>query len=72
MGIASKRGSANVEAAMILPVLILIIAGMISCSFTLMGRVKDASDSDLEKHEKFMTNMLFTTEDLLRGKWAFS
>ena len=69
---ASKRGSATVEAALIFPVIILTVAAMISCSFELMERIDTAADTHLQETDSFMKNMLFTTEDILRGKWILT
>ena len=51
---------------MVIPLLMLIIAGMIRCSLTLHDRVKDASSSQLEHVQKLMDDRLLTTEDQLR------
>ena len=65
----SKRGSVFVEAAIVIPLLILIIAGIISLSFTLTDRVKTQSEELRQKTARMMENTDLTTEDILRGKW---
>ena len=65
----SKRGSVFVEAAIVIPILVLIIAGLIRVSFTLMDRVKQGSEEILQQNRQMQENENLTTEDILRGKW---
>ena len=69
MKIFSRRGSAVVEAAIVYPITVLAVAGIISCSFTLMDRLSAASEEHLAKHERFMEDRTLTTEDALRAAW---
>lgn len=57
------------EAAIVIPILVLIIAGFIRVSFTLMDRVKQGSEEILQQNRQMQENENLTTEDILRGKW---
>lgn len=57
------------EAAIVIPILVLIIAGLIRVSFTLMDRVKQGSEEILQQNRQMQENENLTTEDILRGKW---
>ena len=57
------------EAAIVIPILVLIIAGLIRVSFTLMDRVKQDSEEILQQNRQMQENENLTTEDILRGKW---
>ena len=59
-----------VEASMVIPLVVLIVAGMISCSFTLMDRVQDASEQHIAQSDEMLASRLFTTEDILRIRWT--
>lgn len=65
----SRNGSATVQAAMIFPVLILIVAGMISIGLSMYEDVK--SDSQLHRDE-MLSEVNAGGIDIsliMRGKW---
>ena len=67
----NSRGSAQVEAALIIPLVILLIAGMIELGMTLEERVRISSIRNAEQAENIIDGGRFPAEAILRGKWYF-
>ena len=65
----NKRGNATIEAALILPLVFLIVAGVISASFTLCDRVKDhaADNRSAAAAAPGVSDRILC--DLVRGRW---
>ena len=63
------RGSAQVEAALIVPLVILIIIGMIKTSITLEEKVVASSAENCAAAELLSRGGKVPTESILRGRW---
>jgi len=57
----SKKGSSSVEAAFVIPIVVLVICGLLSVSLKLYKQVYDESKTITET---------YTEEDSLRGRWV--
>ena len=62
-----SRGSAMVEAAMVFPLVILIVAGVIMTGLKMYSHVR--ADAVFHKSEA-QAELMITAEDILRGKWT--
>jgi len=67
----SKRGSSTVEAALVLPILILIIAALISTSLNYEKEVEESSIENFAKADEWLEDSLDNLEDLSRARWLF-
>lgn len=67
----SFRASAQVEAALIIPLVILIIAGMIRLGSVLFARVAESSGENCIKAELLSGGGHIPAESILRGRWYF-
>lgn len=67
----SSRGSAEVEAALILPLVILIIVGMVKLSVTLCSKVELSSLAGSEAASSIAEGGTIPAESILRGRWYF-
>ena len=67
----SSRGSAEVEAALILPLVILIIVGMVKLSVTLCSKVELGSLAGSEAASSIAEGGTIPAESILRGRWYF-
>lgn len=65
-----NRGSALVEAAMIVPLVILIIMGIVKMSITLTDNVEIASLEHKQQAVKITEATGARGEQVLRGKWT--
>ena len=65
----SFRASAQVEAALIIPLVILIIAGMIRLGTELYSRTAESSAVNVSYAEKLVCGGAIPTESILRGRW---
>ena len=65
----SFRGSAQVEAALIIPLVILIVAGMIKIGMTLEQKVIVSSAENCAAAELLSRGGKIPTESILRGRW---
>ena len=68
---ASLRASAEVEAALIIPLVILIIAGMVKLGAALYAKVYESSAENCIKAEVLAGGGLIPAESILRGRWYF-
>ena len=66
-----SRGSAQVEAALIIPLVILLIVGMIELGMTLEERVQTSSIQHAAQAEDITDGGRFPAEIILRGTWYF-
>lgn len=64
-----SRGSTMVEAAMVFPLIILIVAGVIMTGMRMYGHVRE--DAAYHRSEAQSITSI-TAEDFLRGKWTVS
>ena len=65
----SSRGSAEVEAALIIPLAVLVIAGMIRLSTELFDRTAAESVSNAQSAAELVEGGKLPTESILRGRW---
>ena len=65
------RASAQVEAALIVPLVILIIAGMVRLGSAMLARVAESSGENCIKAELLSGGGYVPAESLLRGRWYF-
>ena len=66
---SSRRGSAQVEAALIIPLVILIIVGMVKLGIALYGEVLSSSAENAEAAASLATGGTIPTESILRLRW---
>ena len=71
MAADSKKGSAIVEAAMVLPVVILIIAAIIDCGLQLYSNVKISSENHIAEADADIEGKELDVPDILRTGWVF-
>ena len=67
----SLRAGAQVEAALIIPLVILIIAGMIRLGTELFDRTAVSSAENCIRAEVLSGGGLIPAESILRGRWYF-
>ena len=65
----NSRGSAQVEAALILPLVILIIVGMVKLGVRMQARVAENSAQNSLKASVLAEGGTIPTETILRGRW---
>ena len=65
------RASTQVEAALIIPLVILIIAGMIRLGTAMFERVAVSSAENCIKAAVLSEGGLLPAESILRGRWYF-
>ncbi len=65
----SFRASAQVEAALIIPLVILIIAGMVKLGTDLYARTAESSAANAEYAEELAKGGSIPAEAILRGRW---
>ena len=65
----SSKGSAQVEAALIIPLVILIIAGMINLCTALFGKTAESSAEGSAAASVLAEGGAVPTESILRGRW---
>ena len=66
---SSSRGSAEVEAALIIPLAVLIIVGMVRLGTELFDRTAVDSLKNSEAAEELVGGGRIPTESILRGRW---
>ncbi len=66
----SKRGSAMVESAMVLPLVFLIVAQIITASLGLSERVRARSTDLVAETAETVRDRMVSDEDMLRGRWV--
>ena len=66
-----SRGSAQVEAAILIPLVILVVAGMIKLSTELFDKVVVSSENGCSHASALATGGVVATESILRGRWHF-
>ena len=71
MAADSKKGSAIVEAAMVLPVVILIIAAIIDCGLKLYSDVKLGSETHIAEADADIEGKELDVPDIFRTGWVF-
>ena len=64
-----SRGSAEVEAALILPLAVLIIVGMLRLSTALYDNVVASSEENSSAAAVLVEGGRLPTESILRGRW---
>lgn len=67
----SKKGNANIEAALVIPLLVIIIAMIIKMAVVLEERVEDSSAGHYIDAREVLKDTLTNTEDFMRGRWTF-
>ena len=66
---SSSGGSVEVEAALILPLTILVIVGMMRLSTTLYEKTAAASLENSRAAQELVEGGALPTESILRGRW---
>jgi len=66
---SSVRGSAEVEAALIIPLAVLVIAGMIKLGTQLFDRTVESSLKNTQAAAELVEGGKLSTESILRGRW---
>lgn len=66
----SRKGSSTVEAALVIPLLILIIVGLISAGIRLEKRVEDSSSDHVYEARDILGSKLDNPEKIVRAKWV--
>jgi len=64
-----SRGSAQVEAAMIIPLVVLLIAGMLKLGIHLSEKVETSSAGHSAAAENIIDGGALPAESILRGRW---
>ena len=67
----NSKGSAQVEAALIIPLVVLIIVGMIELGTLLEKKVETSSLQHASEAAVITEGGTFPAETILRGKWYF-
>ena len=65
--ISDRRGSTVVEAALIFPLVVLIIAGVIGLSLQILEETKTDA---LRHREEALDPRILSTENIMRGVWT--
>ena len=68
--ISDTSGSAVVEAALVYPLVVLILAGLISLSLNIMEQTGADAARHREEALRSLEPGLLTTENVLRGVWV--
>lgn len=63
------RGSAQVEAAMIIPLVVLVIAGMINLGSGLYSKTAVSSAANEAAAKVIVKGGTIATESIMRGRW---
>mgnify|MGYP003316154717 CR=1 FL=1 len=66
----SRKGSSTVEAALVIPLLILIIIGLISAGIRLEKRVELNSGEHVCDAQDVLKSKLENPEKIIRAKWV--
>ncbi len=66
-----RSGSSAVEAALIYPLIILIIAGLISIGSDMSGKVVSSSAAHALAARESCEDETVSAEDIMRGRWIF-
>ena len=67
---STKRGSATVEAALVIPLLILIIALIICAGIKYEKHVEESSNEHIQAADEVLVDDLTNIEDVVRGRWV--
>ena len=67
----SFRASAQVEAALIIPLVVLITVGMVRLGTAMFGRVAESSAENCVKAASLSEGGRIPAESILRGRWYF-
>ena len=68
-GAGRRQGSAMVEAAVVFPITVLVILGIIRLSMDLYGSVQQDSLRHRQQASEDMRQRRWSAEDAMRGKW---
>ena len=66
----AKRGSATIEASLVIPLLILIIVGIIKIAGVREVRVRENSTENIKSTLEYLKDDATNPEDLLRLRWT--
>lgn len=66
----SKKGNANIEAALVIPLLVIIIAMIMKMAVVLEIRVDESSREHYADAKEVLKDTLTNTEDFMRGRWT--
>ena len=68
--ISDAEGSAVVEAALVFPLVVLIIAGVISLSLGVMEETKEDALRHRTEAREALDPRILSTENIMRGVWV--
>lgn len=68
--IFDRRGSAVVEAALVFPLVVLIIAGVIGLSLQILDETKTDALRHREEAREALDPCIISTENIMRGVWT--
>lgn len=68
--IGIRNGSSMVEAAVVMPIVILVVAGLISIGIELYERVRDSSSASRERTVEYVEGKGLRAEDHMRMRKA--
>ena len=66
----AKQGNAVIEAALVLPLIILISAALIRAGSDMSSRVIETSSIHTEQARAECEGGMVDTEDIMRGRWV--
>ena len=67
--ISDPAGSAVLEAALVFPLVVLLLAGVIGLSLNVLQSTKEDAERHREEAKAMLDPQLLTTENILRGVW---
>ena len=68
--ISDRRGSTVVEAALVFPLVVLIIAGVIGLSLQILEETKTDALRHREEAREALDPRILSTENIMRGVWT--
>lgn len=66
----SKKGSSTVEAALLIPLLILIIVTLVNAGIKLEKRVEESSKEHVYSAEDVLKSKIDNPEKIIRARWV--
>lgn len=68
--ISEQTGSAAIEAALVFPLVVLLIAGTIALSFQIMEGTRTDALRHRNEARELLDARIVTTENIMRGVWV--
>ncbi len=68
--ISKKDGSAMLEAALIFPLLVLMIAGIVNCALYVQSHVRQDAEKHRAEASEYLNSSMLRPEAVLRLEWV--